>query len=522
MIDRASALPFVTLLAVVGLGHLSLFPNVADLDGFYHIGHASAYLDGSPFDTSLQWATRSIIGDRGGDLWWGFHVLLMPFAALAGVAAGMQLAAAALTALLGCTVLLVLRRHGIPGAGWWAAIFLLAVPNIFYRHLMLRPHVISLAAAIALLSVLVRGRWWQVTLLSAAISWVHLSLFWMPLGIALAYSVVRIPVTVWFGRESPDTGVSLRLAVPAAILGVTAGWLLRPDAMATAGLLNVQLVQLFTQKTLNQPLTFAAELSPASLAELANTSGLFITAWLTTLGVVGYRLLSGRLDALGQARATLLFAALAISVFFFGLTLISARRAMEQWIAFGFLSLPLVWGLSGALRGARKWAVASLLVLHLGWAGYRHSLNVSLVAFPATTMQEVSGFLSEESDPGDLVFHTRWDNFGPLFAWNRTNVYLGGMDPIFQFTHDPQAFWEFFFLSADLTTEWTCNAYPCATGVALDTHLVLREHFGARWVVVEPRRNPRLTLYLLNDPRYELALETQRESVFEVLPELRP
>jgi hypothetical protein len=47
--------------------------------------------------------------------------------------------------------------------------------------------------------------------------------------------------------------------------------------------------------------------------------------------------------------------------------------------------------------------------------------------------------------------------------------------------------------------------------------VALREHFGARWVVVEPVRNPRFTLYLLNDSRYRLAHETLREAVFEVL-----
>ena len=55
-------------------------------------------------------------------------------------------------------------------------------------------------------------------------------------------------------------------------------------------------------------------------------------------------------------------------------------------------------------------------------------------------------------------------------------------------------------------------------GVATDTHEALADHFGARWVLVEPRRNPRFTLYLLNDDRYRLALETQREAVFEILP----
>jgi hypothetical protein len=36
-------------------------------------------------------------------------------------------------------------------------------------------------------------------------------------------------------------------------------------------------------------------------------------------------------------------------------------------------------------------------------------------------------------------------------------------------------------------------------------------------VVVEPARNPKLTLYLLEDPRFALALETRHEAVFRVL-----
>jgi hypothetical protein len=129
-----------------------------------------------------------------------------------------------------------------------------------------------------------------------------------------------------------------------------------------------------------------------------------------------------------------------------------------------------------------------------------------------------AAYLAQSGEPGDVVFHAKWDNFGPLFARNRESLYLGGMDPIFQLAHDPRRYWEFFYLSADLTTEWTCDAYPCIAGVATDTDRVLREHFGARWVVVEPLRSPRLSLYLLGDPSYALRFETQREAVFEVLP----
>lgn len=215
----ASARSVLATLLVVVLGHITLMPRVADLDSFYHIGHALAYLEGSVFDTALPWAAWSIIGDIGGDLWWGFHVLLIPFAAVGGVHFGIQLAAFVLTLALGLTVVWVLQRHDVRFAGVWAALFLLAAPNIFYRHLMVRPHVLSLAASLALVSCLVRGRWWQLVLLSGFISWIHLSLFWVAPVIVVAYAVIRIPVTVFLGRESPDAGVPIRYALPAVFLG---------------------------------------------------------------------------------------------------------------------------------------------------------------------------------------------------------------------------------------------------------------------------------------------------------------
>lgn len=508
--------------------HLSLFPGVADLDSFYHIGHALAYLEGSPFDTSLPWATHSIIGDIGGDLWWGLHVLLMPFAALLDVPSAIRGAAFVLTASLAGTVWWVLRRHAVSAPGLWAAAFLLISPNLLFRELMLRPHVVSLAAGIAMLSCLVRGRWWQVLLLSTLTSWVHLSLFWLPPGIAVAYGIARIPATVASGRDNPDTGVAIRVAVLVAVIGVALGWLLRPDAFATATLLNTQLVQLFAQKAGGLPLTFAAELSPVGLLELIRTTWLFAGVWLIAILFVIRKAFVTQFHDLGQAGTTFLLGASLISLAFCLLAMVSARRAMEQWAAFGFLMVPLLVsaGVHSGADGLRGWghrpkwlqaAVALLVVAHLGWTGYRHQLNVELVAFPGDSLREAATLLAERSEPGDLVFHARWDNFGPLFAFNRSNRYLGGMDPIFQFSHDQKAFWEFFYLSTDATNEWTCDAYPCVEGVATDTHAALREHFGARWILVEPRRNPRLSLFLLNDDRFRLAVETQREAVFEVL-----
>jgi hypothetical protein len=514
---RASTLPvWVLVLAVLG-AHLSLYPKIADPDSFYHLGHAAAYAEGSIFDTSFPWATRSAVADRGADLWWGFHLLLLPLS-LGSVAWGIRLGALALTVLVVGSFAHVARRHGAVHPLWWSVAFFVAVPNVLFREVMLRPHVASLAASLLLLSVLLRGRWWHAMAISAAIAWLHLGLAWVAPAIAAAYAFVRA-VERAHGSKEDGEGVDPLAGLAAATAGVVIGWVLRPHPLAALELASVQIVRLVAVKATEAPLTFAAELAPLSLRELVGMSWLFLVVWAGAVTAAIYGALTGRLSRRSEERR-LVFTALLVSTAFLVLALLTARRAIEYWVAFGCLVLPFLtrtvepWLRSHALR----FAVAVVVAAHVGWAGWRHLLNVEFIASPPDTMEEVAGFLAERSEPRDVVFHAKWDNFGPLFAHNRTNHYLGGMDPIFQFAHDPRLYWEFFWISSDVNVQWTCDSFPCAAGRATETHLVLREHFGARWVVVEPWRNPRFSLYLLNDPRYRLAHETQREAVFEVLP----
>ncbi len=519
---RASPLPGIVLVVVVLAAHLALFPKIADLDGFYHLGHAAAYAEGSIFDTSFPWASQSVMADRDADLWWGFHVALLPFAVLGDIEWGVRVAALVLTFVLLGTFHVILRRHGVRDAAWWTVALFLAVPNVLFRFVMLRPHMLSLAGALMLLSVLVRGRWWQAFAISAAIAWMHLSLAWVAPAIAMAYGLVRA-VERAVGESAAKTSVPPLAALGATVSGVVVGWLLRPNPVDALSLAGVQIIRVLAEKATEEPLTFSVELAPLPLPELMRTSWLYLLVWLCASAAAVAGIARGKIDGPSGQR-TLAVTALLVSSAFLVITLVSARRAMEQWVAFGVLALPFLRGVVQPLsrrRAVRGLAVA-ILAGHIGWGSWRHSLNVELVASPPDTMAGVADYLAANSQPGDVVFHAKWDNFGPLFARNRTNLYLSGMDPIFQLAHDPRLYWEFFYLSSDLTVEWTCDAFPCANGGATDTHEVLTDHFGARWVVVEPRRNPRFTLYLLNDARYRLASETPREAVFEVLRVAEP
>ncbi len=508
------------MLAVLVLAHGSLAPFVADADSFYHMGHAAHYAGAGVFDTAFPWATASVIGDLGSDLWWGYHMVLLPFASLPGVVDGIRAAAFVSTSLLAAAVWWVLRRHAVQGAGWWTALFLAASPNVLYRYLMVRPHVLSLALALLLLSFLVRGRRWHLVLISTAITWLHVSLFWMAPGIVAAYALSRalVPASSTGGgtKEPADQGVPFLQSVGAVLVGTLVGAVLRPHPLATAELAWIQIVQLFAVKGSDRPLLFATELQPLPVLELVRSSWSFLVVWASALVAAwGWR----DAGAFPRAERRMTVAAALIAAVFLALTLASARRALVEFTAFGFLLLPLAWTHLVPAGARRRVAptLGLLLVVHLAWGVHRHQLNARLVAQAPDRMAEVAGWLAANSEPGDVVFHAHWDNFGPLFARNRFNRYLGGMDPIFQYAHDPGLYWEYFFLSADATTEYTCDAFPCYEGEATATWPAVRHHFGARWVVVEPARNPKLTRFLEEQELFRPVLRTQREIVFEVL-----
>lgn len=512
------------VLAVVVLAHGSLAPFVADADSFYHMGHAARYAADGVFDTSFPWATVSVIGDLGGDLWWGFHMLLLPFAALGDVVEGIRMAAFLATALLAAAFWWVLRRHAVPGPGWWTALFLTASPNVLFRYLMVRPHVLSLALALLLLSFLVRGRWWQVLLISTAMTWLHLGVFWLAPGVVVAFGLARgLAVPSPHGSPSvPRPGVPFPAGLGAVLAGTLLGALLRPHPVATAQLAWIQIVQLFAEKGSGRPLLFAIELQPLPVPELARSSWSLLLLWAAALVVTRrwWRMGSGdAAEPLPSAERRMAATTVLIAGAFLAVTAFSARRALVEFTAFAFLLLPLAWthGLGPGVRRRLAPVLGILLAGHLAWVAQRHLVNARYVTEPPDRMAEVAAFLAEHSAPGDVVFHARWDNFGPLFAHNRVNRYLGGMDPIFQYAHDPGRYWQYFFLSADATTEYTCDAFPCYEGNATGTWPAIARVFGARWVVVEPARNPKLTRFLEEAELFRVALRTRREVVFEVL-----
>lgn len=67
---------------------------------------------------------------------------------------------------------------------------------------------------------------------------------------------------------------------------------------------------------------------------------------------------------------------------------------------------------------------------------------------PYYKFQKSSEWLYDNSRPGDIVFHSSWDEFPILFYHNSKDYYIIGLDPTFMYDYNKDLYWKM----VDITT----------------------------------------------------------------------
>ncbi len=477
--------------------------NFPDPDIFYHFRHAALYAGGELFSGEFPWAPYSIIGRFSSDIWYGFHVLLIPFAWVDDPLIGMRLAGVFVTAVCLLSVYLVCLRLELEPASLWPFVLLFSSAFLLHRLTMLRPHVLSMGLSALILALLAAGRIRGVFLAAFASAWLHLSLFFVPiivLGVYVATKLVTEKSLAW--RES------LALAG-----GLVAGWLLRPNPIGAAKIAYVQIFQWTLEKLAGAPLEVGSELRPLAIAVHSNYLA-FIVLWSLGLLFLLWKLSFGR-SQLPATQPTILCAAGILSLGFFLVALLFARRAFDFFSIFGTIMLALVFS---RFFTRPKWLRIGLFGLFTILALYGISLRnrVLAIGWPADRVAGAAQWLEANSTPGDIVFNARWEYFPELFFWNTKNHYTGGMDPIFQYAFDVELY------RAGLAVGAPTNSVLCAVGACpettrADSYQILREKFKARYVFLLKQADATLYFYLLNDKRFELKQQDESAAVFKLL-----
>ncbi len=500
-------------------------PNIPDRDSLFYIRSAWLLRVNSLFDTEFPWTYFSSIRLLGSDLWYGGNFLLIPFTYFDNLFLGVKFAGTIITALLLIGFFWITQRHNMELKFLWPFLMLFAVPNALLQFLMMRPQTLSFLFSLLLFSLLALGNWWSVFLVSAGLVFFHLNFFWIVIlitGIFVLFYLIRyLTVTFYLGDKNILKNEKFDwIKILAVTAGGAAGWLLRPHPISAAKLLYIQVIKLLVEKQSKLPLAFGTEWLPYNWRDLFNASFLFFLVWAAAIIFFAWALYKHHSLILKFPfeKSFLLWGSLITSSVFFFLTVLIARKSLLSWVTFGTLFIACLYNYVIPGKSYKNNIAAILFIIFLcmfSYSSYRNSIDMAN-SIPPDAHREAAFWLKENSQPGDIVFNTHWDNFSILFFWNQKNYYIGGLDPIFQYDYDPKLYWEYHFLSKRITDEFTCSDKNCSPEGRKETYKALVEDFNAKYVFIEKRRNPDLYGLLEQDFRFkkEFSSADDRETVF--------
>lgn len=500
-------------------------------DSLYHLGHAGIYATRGLAYTEFPWTTYSIIRVHAADIWYGFHLLLVPFASLhyspEHQVNQVKWAGVFLTASLLFLVYLAMCRGRVVYPWTWP--FLMVIPCIF-RFTQVRPQLLSTALTGLLFVFLISGGVWSIFLLSTLIAFLHLAFFWLILLTTLVVVIVK--------RITEKTFEWKKIA--AACAGIIAGWLLRPNPIGAAKILYVQIFQLVLQRQHNASLSFGLELHPVNQAYLMLSQGVFLVVWFI-FALLILALASSRKADISTYWWTWLWGSFILSILFFIMMISQYMRSLDHWTLFATImmsgTVTCLVTMQGSIRVAlvklpahkrsyiRSGIFLSVCVLFafMVWQSLYSAVGYTEVMAKQMRpyrYRAASEWMSKNTPEGSIVFHANWGVFPELFFWNKHNHYIGGMDPMFQYTFSKDLYWKADHILNGDGAPLTWGTQNRQKDHAVDMFTAVYRDFHASYYFVEktdPGTAPRVAQYIQADPRFVWKYEDNEAVVFQLV-----
>lgn len=390
-------------------------------DGFYHLKTA-VLLARTPladWPGEFPWLPLTVLApNRYVDHHFLFHVLLVPFTWLPGLAGG-KVAAAVFAALAFLAFQFALPRCTAISRIAWSLVYFACSPGFLYRMSMVRAQSLSLAMLFLLVVLLKAGRYRLLGVAAFVYVWMYNA---FPLIIVL---LVCFVVSEWIvAGKLPGRVVLWTLG------GLLAGILVNPYFPENVLFLYHHLVDKF------QPAGYAVKVGtewyPYDAAAFMTHAGLAAAL----LGVAVWFVPSRAERKATIAWTIVLFAAVTLAM------LLKSRRFVELFPPFAVLAC--AWALNGRAVGAaagwgRIGAGAAALLLVCGFS-LRAAWQSVEDSQPPDLYRASAEWLRENTPRGSMIFTADWDDFPRLFYWNDHNVYLAGLDPYFLYATDRARF----------------------------------------------------------------------------------
>lgn len=469
------------------------FPGEGDGDIFYHFRHAEIYAEKGIFYSEFQWLPQTIIGENSSDIWYGFHLFLIPFTFFGNLVFGIKMAGVFVTAILLLLFYFSLKFFFIKKPFFWTIFMFFSVPGVMFHLLLIRPHAVSTGLAALLLPLLIYRHSLGIFLTSFFIAFIHLNVFWVVFvifGVVFLINLFREKAFLW--KECFY-----------ALAGVLAGWFLRPNPFGALKITYANVFGVSVAKLNGIALNLGAELRPLAIGKMFLDFWPFLIFWLTALfTLIFYR---KKFNLLSREIAAAIFAGGLLSFIFFLATIFFASRSYDLWLIFGTIFAGFVFTYFVSVSSQEKNVALNIALFFFACfiiirGIYAEQKNMDRLGWDIYMFKDSAEWISKNSAGGETVFNASWDYFPLLFFWNTKNRYTSAMDPIMLYAH-----------SEDL--------YKKSEALRLgDDSNVLNtlKNFNARFIFLTKANEPKLYENLSKNQNFERGYEDSYSAIFEL------
>jgi hypothetical protein len=403
-------------------------PDLPDNDGFYHIKLASL-MRTEGLKPDFPWLPLSILNENEFyDHHFLYHIALIPFT-FGDLRLGAKWAAVVFASLAFLSIWYLFHRQRIP-LSWLWALALLGISDAFlYRMSITRAQSLSLGVLALSLTWMLEGKHRHLAVLAFFYVWMYDAFPLLPVLAVL--HLVSIALIERRLEYRPLLYVSF---------GIMLGMLINPYFPDNIVFSYRHMLPKLTEAT---SVSVGNEWYPYDTGQLLQNS---LPAFIAfSSGLLALGLNNQKMDTRTglSLLATLLF----------GLMLFQARRFIEYFPPFALIFAAFAWAplfrdpelvfVSPAQPNLRKLLSTIILAFAIAFSAIKmlpatqESMRRSK---PYDLYANASTWLEQNSNAGDRVFQTDWDDFPRLFYYNTHNTYLAGLDPTYMQLYDSESY----------------------------------------------------------------------------------
>ncbi len=458
-------------------------PVFPDPDSFYHAKMA-VLMSKQGVVQDFPYLPYTVLNDYYTDHHFIYHLLLIPFVTLMPPLIGIKVATVFLGMAYILTFYFVLNRNHIRGAFWWALLLLFIPAFIFRLNLAKAP---ALALILTFLSIHAMFQKKYLMLFFLSIFYVLSYGGWIVMLIlAMLYNGARIftqKISLFFHNDRARAANQEKFdwkLLSLVIVGIIVGILIHPYFPDNLSFYWQQTVQIGLINYQNK-IGVGGEWYSYPIGELIHDTQPLIIIVLLGLFCFVFRF--------ERQNHKTWFSVFLLALFLFAVT--KSRRYVEYFVPFSVLFAALSlnqfqstkdqtnkelipFGKLLTQENLFQWMLMFFFIFTFPIQLIKNIRQVRTSFQTGYTMDQFSGaatWLKQHSTKGDIVFHSDWDEFPPLFFYNSHNRYIAGLDPTFLYKADPNLHQKFVNIS---------------TGQEID-HLYnfIKNDFQAKYVFVD-------------------------------------